>query len=366
MSGERVIICGGGTGGHLYPALAVGSALRAMRPDLGILFVGSHREVERRIMERYGVDFVPMRIEGLKGRGLRRIPAMFILLGAFLRSSALLRREKPDLVIGAGGYSSGPIVLLASRRRIPTIILEQNALPGFTNRLLARRVDRAVVAFQATAAVFGSKGVYLGNPVREEFEHLPAKPEHDGLDVLVFGGSQGSRFLNRAVTDALPLLAREHSRLRLTHQTGEQDLEWVREKYREAGFAESEVAPYFQDMPDRFTAADLIVCRSGATTCAEIIAARKAAVFVPFAGAADDHQTRNARELEKVGGAVVLSEAEASPEKLAGAVLRFIDDKEALKRMGRGLDALRTDGAAGKIAGLCLELMAGREKRGRS
>ncbi len=358
MSEKRIMICGGGTGGHLYPALAVGTSLRSIEPGIRLLFVGGHRDVERRIMEQHGVDFVPINVEGLKGRGLRKIPALFMLIGSLGRSRRLLREFKPGLVIGAGGYSSGPLVLLASLRGIPTVILEQNAIPGFTNRLLARRVDRAIVSFPGTAGCFGSKGIYIGNPVREEFENMPPKPEGPGLDILVFGGSQGSHFLNELVSACLPLLSGNREDLRITHQTGPKDIDAVRAGYKAAGFDDGPVAPYYPDMAARFAAADLIISRAGATSCAEIIASRKAAILVPFAGAADDHQTKNARELEAVGGAVVMTEAEATPGLLADRILHFLADKAGLRSLAGNLDSLRTEKAADKIAALCLSLMS--------
>jgi UDP-N-acetylglucosamine--N-acetylmuramyl-(pentapeptide) pyrophosphoryl-undecaprenol N-acetylglucosamine transferase len=363
MGPKRVIISGGGTGGHLYPALVLGAKLRELSPGTEVVYVGSHRETERRIMEQHGANFIPMRVEGLKGRGLRALPALFLLLAAFFRSFRLLRKLAPDLVVGAGGYSSGPVVLLASWMGTPTVILEQNAVPGFTNRVLARWVDRAVVAFPGTTGFFKGKAVCLGNPVREEFEKLGPKPWDGTLKVLVFGGSQGSRFLNELVTAALPLLAPVRDRVRLSHQTGLADLERVRASYSEHGFEAGLVEPYMTDMPARFGRADLLVCRAGATTIAEIIAARKAAVLIPFAGAAEGHQAKNAAELAAAGAAEVMSEAEASPGLLASRITYFLEHPEALREMEDRLLPLRREGAAGKIAGLCLSLAAERRRQ---
>jgi UDP-N-acetylglucosamine--N-acetylmuramyl-(pentapeptide) pyrophosphoryl-undecaprenol N-acetylglucosamine transferase len=357
MRPRGVVISGGGTGGHLYPALVVGKRLLAMAPGLALTYVGTRRDVEQRIMAEHGVRFVPMRIEGLKGRGLKSLRGLILLPLAFAHSLLILVRTRPGLVIGVGGYSSGPIVLLAAWLRIPTIILEQNARPGFTNRLLARSVRRAVVAFASTLPAFRGKGVVLGNPVREEFYALPPKRRTGTLDVLVFGGSQGSRFLNGRVTAALPLLAAAKGRLRFAHQTGPADLERVRAAYRAAGFDNAEVAAYFPGMAAYFGRADLVVCRAGATTLAELIAARKAAVLVPFAGAADDHQTANARELETAGGAVVLPEAEATPEALSTRVLGYLDRPAELDAMERNVARLQVEDPAGRIAALCLALM---------
>jgi UDP-N-acetylglucosamine--N-acetylmuramyl-(pentapeptide) pyrophosphoryl-undecaprenol N-acetylglucosamine transferase len=357
MKKRGVVISGGGTGGHLYPALVVGRKLQAMEPGLGLTYVGTRRDVEQKIMAEHGVRFIPMRIEGLKGRGLKSLRALVILPLAFVHSLAILIRTRPGLVIGVGGYSSGPIVLLASWFRIPTVILEQNARPGFTNRLLARWVSRAVVAFASTLPAFKGKGVVLGNPVREDFYALPAKTRTGTLDVLVFGGSQGSRFLNDRIAAALPLLTGAKDRLRLTHQTGTNDLEHVRAAYRASGFNGAEVAAYFPGMAACFGRADLIVSRAGATTLAEIIAARRAALLVPFAGASEDHQSGNARELEAAGAAEVLPEDKATPETLAGCILHYLDHPGGLEAMERNLARLQTADPAGRIAELCLSLM---------
>ncbi len=357
MKKPRVVISGGGTGGHLYPALVVGRRLLAMEPGLGLTYVGTRRDVEQKIMAEHGVKFVPMRIEGLKGRGLKSLRALLVLPLAFVHSLAVLIRTRPGLVIGVGGYSSGPIVLLASWFRIPTVILEQNARPGFTNRLLARWVGRAVVAFPSTLPAFKGKGVVLGNPVREEFYALPAKERNATLDVLVFGGSQGSRFLNDRVAAALPLLAAAKGRLRMAHQTGTNDLERVRAAYAANGFGEAEVAAYFPGMAGYFGRADLIVSRAGATTLAEIIAARRAALLVPFAGASEDHQSANARELEAAGAAEVLPEDKATPEILAARVLHYLGHPGGLEAMERNLARLQAPDPAGRIAELCLALM---------
>jgi UDP-N-acetylglucosamine--N-acetylmuramyl-(pentapeptide) pyrophosphoryl-undecaprenol N-acetylglucosamine transferase len=359
MKERRIIISGGGTGGHLYPALVVGRKLREMDGSIELTYVGTHRDVEKKIMDEHGVRFIPMRIEGLKGRGFRSLGSLAILPLSFVQSLSILRRTEPGLVIGVGGYSSGPVVLLASWRGIPTLILEQNAHPGFTNRLLGRWVRRAVVAFESSLPYFRGKGVCLGNPVREEFYALPAKARSGPLSVLIFGGSQGSRFLNEKVTAALPLLAPLRDRFRIVHQTGTRDLDWVASKYRASGFDADAVAPYISDMPGAFGRADLVVSRAGATTLAEIIAARKAAILVPFAGASEDHQTANARELERIGGAEVIPELRLTSETVAGRLFHYLNQPADLDAMETNLLSLRTENPAAKIAGLCLSLMDG-------
>ncbi|MCX6562266.1 MAG: undecaprenyldiphospho-muramoylpentapeptide beta-N-acetylglucosaminyltransferase [Candidatus Aminicenantes bacterium] len=360
MREKRVIISGGGTGGHLFPALVLGRKLGQMDSELELTFVGSGREAERTIMARHKVRFVPMRIEGLKGRGWRRLKALGLLPGAFLRSLALLIRTNPALVVGVGGYSSGPIVLLASWLGIPTLILEQNVRPGFTNRLLLRWVRKAVAAFEASLPYFKGKGVCLGNPVREEFYSVPPKQRDGRLTLLVFGGSQGSHFLNLAVVETLPLLGPVKDRLRIYHQTGERDLDWVKRSYADQGFAGAVTAPFFIEMPDLFAKTDLVLGRAGATTCAELIAARKASILVPFARAADDHQAGNAAALKDAGGADVILESEWTPARLAEKILAFLEDPERISVMEKNLDPLKKEAAAEAIAGLCFELMEAR------
>jgi len=357
MRPRSVVISGGGTGGHLFPSLAVGEKLRAREPSLRLTYIGSHRAIEKSLMERQGVEFIPMRIEGLKGRGLKSLRTAAMLPSAFARSLVLLLRLRPGLVIGVGGYSSGPVVLAAALLGLPTLILEQNLTPGFTNRLLTRWADRAVVAFENSLPYFRGKGVWLGNPVREEFTAIRSKPRTPELDLLVFGGSQGARVLNRTMTAALPLLAPVKASLRITHQTGAADVATVRAAYADSAFAEAEVADFFHDMAARFERADLIVGRAGATTIAELIVARRAAILVPFAAAADDHQAKNAGELARVGAAEVILEKDLSPEHLAGRIGFYIEHRDKLAEMAARLAVLRTERPADRIADLCFELM---------
>jgi UDP-N-acetylglucosamine--N-acetylmuramyl-(pentapeptide) pyrophosphoryl-undecaprenol N-acetylglucosamine transferase len=357
MKGRSVVISGGGTGGHLYPSLAVGEKLRSREPSLRLTFIGGHRAMEKSLMERQGVHFIPMRIEGLKGRGLKSLRTMAMLPFAFARSLAILLRLRPALVIGVGGYSSGPVVLAGSLLGIPTLILEQNLTPGFTNRLLTRWATKAVVAFESSLRYFKGKGVWLGNPVREEFYRIGPKPRTPKLDLLVFGGSQGARVLNRTMAAALPLLAPARPRLRITHQTGTADSETVRTAYAESGFADAEVSPFFHDMASRFETADLVVGRAGATTIAELIVARRAAILVPFAAAADNHQAKNAGELARIGAAEVILESDLSPALLAGRIMFYLEHRERLAEMADSLDPLRTERPADRIAELCFTLM---------
>jgi UDP-N-acetylglucosamine--N-acetylmuramyl-(pentapeptide) pyrophosphoryl-undecaprenol N-acetylglucosamine transferase len=226
--------------------------------------------------------------------------------------------------------------------------------------MLARWVDKAVVAFESSLPRFRGKGVRLGNPVREEFYAMPRRAGRDKPTVLVFGGSQGSHFLNRAVAGALPLLRGKRDLPVLIHQTGKDDREWVEKAYREYGFGDATVAPYFSEMAACFQMSDLIVSRAGATTCAELIASGKPALLIPFAGASENHQEPNARELERAGGADVILEKDLTPEVLARHILDLLAHPEVLDRMADGLAGLRTPGSADRIAEMCFQLMEGR------
>jgi UDP-N-acetylglucosamine--N-acetylmuramyl-(pentapeptide) pyrophosphoryl-undecaprenol N-acetylglucosamine transferase len=359
MTTRRVFISGGGTGGHLYPALVLGRALRLADPGLQIVFIGSRRSAEQRILAAQDVRSIAMSIEGLKGRGLKSLRGLVLLPGAFLKSLSLLIRFRPGLVVGVGGYSSGPIVLTAAWLGIPTLIMEQNVRPGFTNRMLARWVKRAVVAFEESLPFFRGKGVRLGNPVRDKFAALPPRRSGPLLRILVFGGSQGSRVLNQGLAAALPALSGVKDRVAFVHQTGPRDLEAVRRAYAEAGFAGPVAEPYFDDMPARIGWADLVIARAGATTCAELIAAGRASILIPFAGAAEGHQAQNAAALEKAGGALVLAEADLTPARLSGLIRIFLDDRARLEAMEKALQPMKTPSAADHIAALCLNLMKG-------
>jgi UDP-N-acetylglucosamine--N-acetylmuramyl-(pentapeptide) pyrophosphoryl-undecaprenol N-acetylglucosamine transferase len=354
---KKIIISGGGTAGHIHPALAVGKKLKEKDPDCSLTFVGSTRQLEKQIMTQYSAHFIPLHIEGIKGRGIKIFKSLLLLPLSFLKSLRILVRQKPDLVIGVGGYSSGPIVILASWLRIPTLIMEQNIQPGLTNRLLRRWVRKAVVSFERSLPHFKGKGVLIGNPVREEFYSVAPKERNGWLSLLIFGGSQGSHFLNKSIVGALPLLKTEKEHLKIFHQTGEKDWEWVAGKYKQEGFPEVTVAPYFKEMAGYFEKSDLIISRAGASTIAELIASQKASLLVPFSQAADNHQLLNAKELEKVNGAEVITEEEFSPSIVAEKILEYIRNKQKITEMEKNLASLKVNNAAGRIADLCFELM---------
>jgi len=260
-------------------------------------------------------------------------------------------------VIGLGGYSSGPIVLLASLMKIPTLILEQNLFPGFTNRTLLPRIQKAVVAFEDSLPLFKGKGLFFGNPTRPEFYALHPKTRNGKLSLLIFGGSQGSHFLNTNITSTLYLLEEKKNELKIYHQTGRSDFEWVQQAYLENGFQDVEVAPYFHDMPNYFQKSDLVISRAGATTVAELIASNKAALLIPFAKATDNHQLQNAEELKKIGGAEIILESEFTPEFFTKKIADFMNNKDTLDRMEENLVPLKKENSAENISKLCLDMM---------
>ncbi len=357
MKASRIIISGGGTAGHIHPALAVGKKLKERDPAAILTFVGSTRSLEKQIMAHYNAHFIPLKIEGIKGKGLKTLPSLLLLPLAFLKSLAILIRIKPHLVLGVGGYSSGPIVLLASWLRIPTLILEQNLHPGLTNRLLQRWAHKAVVSFEGSLPYFGHKGVLIGNPVREEFYAVLPKERNSHLTLLIFGGSQGSHFLNEGIVRSLPLLKKRRDQLIIFHQTGEKDLEWVKQSYLKEGFGDALIVPYILNMAEYFQKSDLVISRAGASTIAELVAAQKPSLLIPFAQATDDHQVLNARELEKIKGAEVITEEQFSPEALTEKILYFVNNKEKINEMERNLGPLKKTEVADRIADLCFELM---------
>jgi len=247
-------------------------------------------------------------------------------------SHRILRRFRPHIVVGVGGYSSGPPVLMAFLAGVPTLLQEQNALPGFTNRLLARFSSRVATAFKECDTYFGKKAFLTGNPVRADFERIPTKRSREKFVLLTFGGSQGARAINKAMVEALGQLRDHFSNMFFIHQTGEKDYDWVSKSYRDLG-ASSDVRPFFNDMPVQFSQADLLLCRSGATTLAEITVAGKAAILVPFPLATDNHQQRNAEALVKAGGAEMILQPDLTGEKLGTRIEYFYQHREELTRM---------------------------------
>ena len=364
--GLRVVIAGGGTGGHLYPGIAVARELLARRPDAEVSFAGTAHGIEARVVPREGFALDLIRSSGVKGKSLTDLARGVALVPLSLADSwRIVSARRPSLVIGVGGYSSGPVVIVAALRGVPTMLLEQNAVPGLTNRLLAHVVKAAAVTYDATATYFGAKAFVSGNPVRPEFFAASGPQQESARDdqtsvarVLVFGGSQGAHAINVAMVEAAPQLAAGRPPLRLTHQTGERDVEMVRTAYRQAG-VQAEVEPFLYDMGRQLATADLIVCRAGATTLAEIAAAGKPAILIPLPTATDDHQRMNAETVAAAGAAQMLLQRDVTGPVLAGHLLALAGDAERRSRMSAAARSLARPDAARVIVDRALELVKG-------
>lgn len=336
-----VVIAGGGTGGHLYPGLAVARALLARRPDARVSFAGTARGLEARVVPAEGFDLDVIRSVGIKGKSLiARLRGASILPISFVDALRVVTRRKPHVVVGVGGYSSGPIVMMAALRGVPTMVLEQNAIPGLTNRWLAPFVRAAAVTYDSTLTYFRGRGFVAGNPVRPEF--LQSRPERLGADrpprVLILGGSQGAHAINVAMVATAPELVRRCPRLEILHQTGTRDLEMVRDAYRAAGLP-ARAEPFLDAVADEMSRADVVVSRAGATTLAELAALGVPAVLVPFPAAADDHQRHNALALVQQGAAVLVEEKTLATEAGRAA---FVDVLVSLTADAAKRDAMRT------------------------
>jgi len=336
-----VVIAGGGTGGHLYPGLAVARALLARRPDARVSFAGTARGLEARVVPPEGFDLDMIRSVGIKGKSLiARLRGASILPISFLDALRVVTRRKPHVVVGVGGFSSGPIVMMAALRGVPTMVLEQNAIPGLTNRWLAPFVRAAAVTYDSTLTYFRGRGFVAGNPVRPEF--LQSRSERHAADqsprVLILGGSQGAHAVNVAMVATAPELVRRCPRLEILHQTGTRDLEMVRDAYRTAGLP-ARAEPFLDYVADEMSRADVVVTRAGATTLAELAALGVPAVLVPFPAAADDHQRHNAMALVQQGAAVLVEEKTLATESGRAA---FVDMLVSLTADASKREAMRT------------------------
>lgn len=351
----RAILAGGGTGGHVIPAIAIAQELQK-RYAAEMLFIGTRRGLEGRLVPAAGFPLEFVQVGALNRVSLAtRAKTAFNLPRAVFSAAILLNRFQPDVVIGVGGYASGPAMLAAVLKHLPTLAFEPNLVPGFANRVVARFVSAAAVHFERTAEYFRNP-VVTGVPVRPAFFRIPQKNyAASSPTLLVFGGSQGARAINQAAMRALPELLRRLPGLLLIHQTGEHDYNEVQSAYTQAG-VHAEVHKFIDDMPAFFARADLILCRSGASTVAEIAAAGKPAVFVPFPRAADDHQRRNAEAMEQAGAAVVLEETRLDEVWLVDTISALLEDPRRLGNMGRAASAMAHPDAAKDIAELAAKV----------
>jgi UDP-N-acetylglucosamine--N-acetylmuramyl-(pentapeptide) pyrophosphoryl-undecaprenol N-acetylglucosamine transferase len=356
----RIVFSGGGTGGHLYPALAVAEELRRRHPHASIAFVGARRGLEQRLVPAAGYELLSLRLGGLKGAsGAGRLAGVVGAAWAVARCLAWMLRRPPSLVVGVGGYASGPGVLAASLLRRRTMLLEQNHHPGATNRWLASRVDAVCLPSETARGRIGGRTFVTGNPVRREFFEIGEPAGGTALGLLVFGGSRGARSINRCVAGALGELGRVEPPLRIVHQTGQEDFAEVSRAYGAFPAGRSEVAPFLDDMPARLAAADLVVCRAGASTIGELCASGRPAIVVPYPHAADDHQRHNAEELLRAGAAELLEDRDLQPQALARLVARLAGDAGRRRAMGRAARALARPDATRRIADVAGRLLLG-------
>ena len=357
----RIIIAGGGTGGHLFPGIAVAEEFQKRDPQNRVIFIGTRRGIEHRLLGTLGYELRLIEVEGLKGRGLKAlIKGAWAIPVSMMQSRRILADFRPDVVLGVGGYASGPAVMAAYLMGCPTAIAEQNALAGNTNRILGKFVDRIFLTYEQSKGRFPARKVSVtGNPVRAAFAaSLKESPKTRAFrQILIFGGSQGAAAINKTVVAMLPLLQKIKDRVRVVHQTGERDEETVRQAYAKAGM-EAEVRPFIVDMVSAYAASDLIICRAGATSLAEITVAGKASVLIPFPYAADDHQTENARAMVEAGAAAMIRESDLTAETLYSLVASLLGDDKKLRGMEEKSKTLGRPDAAASIVDACVKLAA--------
>jgi UDP-N-acetylglucosamine--N-acetylmuramyl-(pentapeptide) pyrophosphoryl-undecaprenol N-acetylglucosamine transferase len=371
----KLIIAGGGTGGHLFPGIAVAEEFLSRNPANHVLFVGTERGIEARAVPAAGYPLELISAAGIRGKGtLSQIKGATMMVYGYAQSRKILKRFRPDMVLGVGGYASLPMVLAARGMGIRRFIHEQNAIPGLTNRLLARFASKVFITLDESARYFPSETTLLtGNPLRRQIldmvekQNPPHPPfdkggceakraggffkggseqgEQGGFRLFVFGGSQGAHAINAAMIGALPFLQECRVRLAITHQTGERECADVTEAYRAAG-VEALVTPFISDMAAEYARADLIICRAGATTIAEVTACGKACLFIPFPHAVDDHQRRNAEALLKKDACFMMLEHELTGETLAETIRTLAEDPDLVRRTGESAFSLaRLDAA---------------------
>jgi len=362
----KVLIAGGGTGGHLFPGIALAEEVVTRHHANDVLFVGTERGLEARAVPRAGFRLETIDATGVKGRGLAGwVGGLLRVPRAIAQSMRILRAWRPDVVVGVGGYASFPVVMAAWIAGIPTAIQEQNALPGLTNRVLGRIVRAVFVAFDEARAFFPEEKVQnVGNPIRKALmeNFLRPRARHERFQLLIFGGSQGAHAINVAAVEAAKRLGDLRDRIEILHQTGRQDIEETRAGYEAAG-VRAEVVEFIDDMSSAYARSDLVICRSGATTLAELTVCKKAAILVPFPHAADNHQEVNARALVEKGAAVMIRQQELSGERLAAEIRALVEDPERRQRMERAAGLLGRPEAAKEIADVCVQLVyRGREQ----
>jgi len=356
----KLLIAGGGTGGHVFPALAIAVEWISRGGERKVVFVGTQRGIEARLVPEAGFPLDTIRSAGLKGiGGMKFVRNVAKLAPAMWDSFAILRRHKFAAALGVGGYAAGPMMLAAVLRGLPTVVFEPNAEPGFTNRVLAGMVTRVATAYEAPTNLWGRKATLTGIPVRPEFFAIPQRAPAEPFHILITGGSQGALVINRALVDATDLLATNKERISIVHQTGERDYNAVRMAYARREI-HAEVLPFIGNMAERFAQADLIVCRAGAITAAEVAAAGRAAIFIPFGASTDSHQLRNAQEMQRAGAARLIPEPQLTAERLTQEIFSLLDQPLELQAMAANARRLAKPRAVHDI----VDLIEGVARRG--
>ncbi|MGB5745813.1 MAG: undecaprenyldiphospho-muramoylpentapeptide beta-N-acetylglucosaminyltransferase [Desulfobacterales bacterium] len=363
----RIVIAGGGTGGHLFPGIAIAKEFMARNSATRVIFISTGNRLERTVLSKAGFDLRSIQVAGIKGRGIwNQIKSVLKIPGAILAAIGLLKNFSPDLTVSLGSYSAGPVVTGAWLMRIPIVIHEQNILPGITNRILSRFADRIYISFENTKSSLNPRKVYwTGNPVRPELLECTDRPKddtaqetrQDRFTVLIIGGSQGAHRINLAMIAALGHL-QNAERLHFVHQTGEGDEEAVSQAYRGKKVS-AEAQSFFDDMAEQYCQADLIICRAGATTVAEITALGKAVIFIPFPYAADNHQMLNAADLANDGAAEIIVEKELTGELLSEKIEHYMHHPDALETMAARARRYGKPEAAKNIVDDCYRLLTG-------
>jgi UDP-N-acetylglucosamine--N-acetylmuramyl-(pentapeptide) pyrophosphoryl-undecaprenol N-acetylglucosamine transferase len=352
----KLLIAGGGTGGHVFPALAIAQEWLARGNEREVILVGTERGIEMKLVPQAGLPLETLRVAGLKGKGgaaLLRNLAM--LAPAMLDARRVLRKHKPVAAFGVGGYAAGPMMLATWLARVPNVIFEPNAEPGFTNKVLARISTRIATGYEISAREWGEKAIVTGCPVRPEFFSITPRRLGRPFRLLITGGSQGALPINRVFVDSMDRLAARKSELAIVHQTGERDYNAVRTAYARREI-HAEVVPFLTNMAERFAWADMIVCRAGAITAAEIAAAGRAAIFIPFGRATDSHQLRNAQEMTRAGAGRLISEMELTAEKLTSEIFSLLDQPQEIERLSTAARGLARPHAARDIVNLIEEV----------
>lgn len=353
----KLLIAGGGTGGHVFPAIAIAREWLSRGSEREVVLVGTQRGIEMKLVPKAGLPLETLRAAGLKGKGgLTLVKNLSMLVPGTMDAFSIVRRHKPIAAFGVGGYAAGPMMLATWLRGIPNVIFEPNAEAGFTNKVLARLSKRIATGYEVTGRGLGGKGVVTGNPVRAEFFAIQPCVPQKPLRLLITGGSQGALPINRTIVDAMDLLAARKGELSIVHQTGERDYNAVRTAYARREFHSAEVVPFLGNMAERFGSADLIVCRAGAITASEVAAAGRAAIFIPFGRATDSHQLRNAQEMANASAGKLITESELTAERLANEIFALLDQPEQIEQLAKNAHKLGRPNAARDIVNLVEEV----------